>query len=364
MAGVRTAYYLVQHLRSRQEVGDILRSYSTQVIEFRASIVIGSGSLSFEMIRALVERLPLMVCPRWVSTLAQPIAIEDLIAYLAAAKGLEVEESRIFEIGGPERVSYGDMMREYARQRRLRRLTISVPVLTPRLSSLWLGLVTPLYARVGRKLIDSIQNPTIVHDPSAGRFFSITPRTLREAVNRALKNEDREFAETRWSDAVSSAGSPAPWGGIRFGTRIVDSRVVSVPVPAETAFKPIRRIGGKTGWYYGNWWWRLRGFIDLLVGGVGLRRGGFLARGGRRRRPKTPPRGGDETARASLAGVRSRDQKRLCDHTPNGYLRSRRRIRTRVLVRTLPGPSSDVFRNAARYRGRVHKIETLLAWKR
>jgi hypothetical protein len=225
------------------------------------------------MIRALVERLPLMICPRWVSTLAQPIAIEDLIAYLAAAKGLPVEESRTFEIGGPDRVSYGDIMREYARQRRLRRLMISVPVLTPRLSSLWLGLVTPVYARVGRKLIDSIRNPTLVHDPSAGSFFSITPRTLREAVDRALKNEDREFAETRWSDAVSSAGSRERWGGIRFGTRIVDSRVVSVSVPAETAFKPIRRIGGKTGWYYGNCLWRLRGFIDLLVGGVGLRRG-------------------------------------------------------------------------------------------
>jgi len=264
---------LSSHLRSRQEVGEILRSSNVPVIEFRASIILGSGSLSFEMIRALVERLPVMICPRWVSTPAQPIAIEDVVAYLLEGLSLPAGESRVFEIGGADQVSYADIMREYARQRGLRRWMISVPVLTPRLSSLWLGLVTPVYARVGRKLVDSLRHPTVVHDASATRMFSIRPRGLCAAMERALNNEDQEFAQTRWSDALSSGGCLQPWGGLRFGTRNVDSRVIQVDVPARLAFAPIRRIGGTIGWYFANFLWRLRGFLDLLAGGVGLPRG-------------------------------------------------------------------------------------------
>ncbi|MCX5739462.1 MAG: SDR family oxidoreductase, partial [Proteobacteria bacterium] len=149
-----------------------------------------------------------------------------------------------------------------------------VPVLTPRLSSLWLGLVTPLYARVGRKLIDSICHPTLVQDPAAAQQdFAIRPIGVREAIARALANEDHEYAATRWSDALSSAGGPREWGGARFGNRLVDSRSVHVAVSAAQAFAPIRRIGGATGWYWGDWLWRLRGFLDLAAGGVGLRRG-------------------------------------------------------------------------------------------
>lgn len=264
---------LSAHLRSRQEVGEILRSSGAQVIEFRASIVIGSGSLSFELVRSLVERLPVMICPRWVSTPAQPIAVEDVLEYLLAALDLPEGESRIFEIGGPDRVSYGDIMREYARQRGLRRLLIPVPVLTPRLSSLWLGLVTPVYARIGRKLIEGVRNPTLVHDSAALEAFAIRPRGVRDAIGRALVNEDRELAETRWSDALSSGGDPPKWDTRRFGNRIVDSRVIDVDVPADVAFAPIQRIGGRTGWYSANWLWRIRGLIDLLAGGVGMRRG-------------------------------------------------------------------------------------------
>lgn len=282
-AGVRRIIYLgglgnadhelSKHLRSRQETGDILRAHHDAVIEFRASIVIGSGSLSFEMIRALVERLPVMICPRWVQVKAQPIAIEDLLEYLLSAIALPIAPSQVYEIGGPDQVSYGQLMHEYARQRGLTRWMIPVPLLTPYLSSLWLGLVTPLYARVGRKLVDSLRNPTLVSNELAQSVFSIRPRSVRDAIARALVNEDREFAETRWSDAYSSAGSPRNWGGVRFGSRLVDSRVVAVDVPPEQAFAPIRRIGGRTGWYYGNWLWSLRGFLDLLAGGVGVRRG-------------------------------------------------------------------------------------------
>ena len=289
-AGVRRIVYLgglgagsdlSSHLTSRQEVGRILADSGVQTIEFRASIVIGSGSLSFEMLRKLVERLPVMITPRWVRTKAQPIAIEDVLDYLVAALDVEVEGSAVFEIGGADQVSYEELMREYARQLGIRRRIIPVPFLTARLSSLWLGLVTPVYARVGRKLIDSLPHETVVRSANADRAFPIEPRGYREAIARALANEDREFAETRWSDAVSSAGPrPKRYGGVRHGKRLVDSRAIRVPVSGEQAFRPIRRIGGATGWYYGNSLWRLRGFVDLLIGGVGVRRG--------RRDPETP----------------------------------------------------------------------------
>ena len=197
-----TSEELSPHLRSRQEVATVLRASGVQVVEFRASIVIGSGSLSFEMIRSLVERLPVMVTPRWVNVTAQPIAIDDLLQYLSAALDLKTDTHAIFEIGGPDQVSYGDLMREYARQRRLKRLMIPVPLLTPRLSSLWLGLVTPLYARIGRKLIDSIRHPTVVRDDAARQTFPhIRPQGVREAIASALGNEGRECAATHWGDA-------------------------------------------------------------------------------------------------------------------------------------------------------------------
>jgi uncharacterized protein YbjT (DUF2867 family) len=268
---------LSPHLRSRHEVGRELRASGVPVIEFRASIVIGSGSLSFEMLRALVERLPVMVTPKWVQVTAQPIAIGDLLSYLEAALDLETDESRIYELGGPERVSYRELMREYARIRHLRRAMIPVPVLTPHLSSLWLGLVTPLYARVGRALIESICHETVVRDDRARRDFAVEPIGVREALVSALANEDREFAETRWSDAISSGGTDpgrfSNFGGVRRGRRLADSRHCELDVPAAQAFAPIRRIGGNSGWYAHNWLWRWRGFIDLSVGGVGMRRG-------------------------------------------------------------------------------------------
>lgn len=264
---------LSAHLRSRHEVGAILRQSGVPVVEFRASIVIGSGSLSFEMIRALVERLPVMITPRWVNIPAQPIAIQDVLQYLRAALDMPAGESAIYEIGGPDRVHYGDLMREYARQRGLRRLMIAVPVLTPRLSSLWLGLVTPLYARVGRKLVDSIRHPTIVQDNTASRTFAVRPIGVAEAIADALRNEDRDCSETRWSDALSSAGAAAGWGGVRFGNRLVDSRTIRAAAPTHVAFATVERIGGATGWYYGNLLWRIRGWMDLLIGGVGMRRG-------------------------------------------------------------------------------------------
>jgi uncharacterized protein YbjT (DUF2867 family) len=203
---------LSKHLRSRQETTDVLRAHHSRVIEFRASIVIGSGSLSFEMIRALVERLPIMICPRWVQVNAQPIAIEDLLAFLLAALHLPAGPSQVYEIGGPDQVSYREIMQEFFRQRGLTRRMIPVPLLTPYLSSLWLGLVTPLYARVGRKLVASLRNPMLVTNNLAEFVFAVRPRSVHDAIARALVNKDRELAETRWSDALPSAGKPQDWG--------------------------------------------------------------------------------------------------------------------------------------------------------
>ncbi len=293
-AGVRRIVYLgglatgdetlSKHLESRIETGEVLRASGVPVVELRASVVIGSGSLSFELIRALVERLPVMICPRWVSTLAQPIGIDDVLAYLAGALTLPGQESRTCEIGGADQASYGDLMREYARQRGLKRLMISVPLLTPRLSSLWLGLVTPVYARVGRELIAGLKNKSVVTVPGALSAFPVRPVGLGEAIGRAIRHEDHAFALTRWSDARSSGGeSPSP-AGAPLGSKLVDARTMRVTVEPDRAFAPIASIGGERGWYFGTWLWRIRGAADLLMGGVGMRRG---------RRDPTAPAVGD-----------------------------------------------------------------------
>ncbi len=263
---------LSRHLASRQEVGEVLASTGVPVLEFRASIIIGSGSLSFEIVRALTERLPVMIAPRWVHTPAQPIAIEDVLAYLAHAIDVPCEGHQIFEIGGADVVGYGDLLREYARQRGLKRFLVPVPFLSPALSSLWLVLVTPANAFVGRKLIDGVKVPTRVTNRRALEEFPVRPMSVRQAMERALVFEDHEFAETRWTDALSAAGETG-YGGQKFGSRIIDSQELFVRVRPASAFRPIRRIGGESGWYYGNFLWRLRGLIDEIVGGVGLRRG-------------------------------------------------------------------------------------------
>ena len=254
-------------------MGELLRLSGVPVLEFQASIVLGSGSLSFELIRALVERLPLMVTPRWVSVLAQPIGIEDLVAYLLAAARVPMEGSRVVEIGGADRVTYGDIMRAYARMRGIRLLMIPVPFLTPNLSSLWLGLITPVYARIGQKLINSIRHPSLVLDACALDLFAVRPMGVEEALRRAQVHEDDAYASTRWSDALSSSGRPSSWGGVRFGTRLVDSRTLKLAAPPAQAFATVQRIGGANGWYACDALWRLRGALDLLVGGVGMRRG-------------------------------------------------------------------------------------------
>ncbi len=177
---------LSPHLRSRHEVGEILRRSGVETIELRASLVIGTGSLSFDLVKSLTDRLPVMICPRWLTTPTQPIAVDDVLAYLLAAKDLPPSASQVFEIGSKDVTSYGDMVREYARQKGLRRWLISVPVLTPSLSSLWLALVTPAAFEVGKHLIEGLKNPTVVRDPKALDVFPIRPMGIPEAIRKAL----------------------------------------------------------------------------------------------------------------------------------------------------------------------------------
>jgi uncharacterized protein YbjT (DUF2867 family) len=278
-AGVRRIVYLgglahggdlSPHMRSRVETGNILSSSGIPLVEFQASIVIGSGSASFEMIRALVERLPLMLTPRWVNTAAQPIAIEDVIEYLVAATRADCPENLTVEIGGSDVTSYVGIMREFARQRKLRRWIVPVPFLTLSLSSRWLTFITPVYASIGRCLIESVRNPSVVQSPRARRLFAVRPMGIARAIERALANEDLPAAETRWSDARVriEAESSAPQPGM-----LTNEQTIRVPLPPAQAFDPVRRIGGRTGWYFGNALWRIRGLIDLMLGGVGMRRG-------------------------------------------------------------------------------------------
>ena len=274
LGGLGDEHDLSAHLRSRQEVGRILRHSKIPTLEFRASIVIGSGSLSFELVRALTERLPVMLLPKWVNVMAQPIGIEDLIRYLTEAVAFPLPVSRIVEVGGSEPLSYKDLMEAYALERGLSRYMIPVPVLTPAVSSLWLGLLTPLYARVGRKLIEGVKNQTVVQDPAARKLFTVTPMSAREAIRRALMNEERAFAESRWTDAVSSAGGKPPGPETAWmGTRYIDHRTRRVRASGERAFSAITRIGGRNGWYAFNLLWQIRGGMDYWMGGVGVRRG-------------------------------------------------------------------------------------------
>jgi uncharacterized protein YbjT (DUF2867 family) len=266
---------LSKHLRSRQRTGQVLQEAGVPVTEFRAAIVVGSGSISFEMIRYLTERVPVMICPRWVFTRVQPIAISDVLSYLVAALETPQSKGRNIEIGGSDIITYGNMMLGYALARGLRRRMLSVPILTPRLSSYWVHLVTPIPANIARPLIDGLRNEVIVRDETARELFpQIEPIDYLSAVSLALADLEANHIETTWSDAlVTSQGDVIPVALSTQEGMIIERRQKIVPASPAIVFKVISRLGGQTGWLYLNWAWRLRGWIDRLVGGVGLRRG-------------------------------------------------------------------------------------------
>jgi uncharacterized protein YbjT (DUF2867 family) len=266
---------LSPHLRSRQETGDALREAGVPVTEFRASVIVGSGSLSFEMIRDLTERLPVMICPKWMFTRTQPIAIRNVLEYLIAALRSPKSAGRIVEIGGADVITYGDMVRTYADVRGLRRALIPVPVLTPRLSSYWVHLVTPAPASIARPLIEGLRNEVVVHDDAARWLFpEIVPMDYRSAVELALARIESNTVETAWSDAlVSSQGDVPPVVMTTEEGMIREQRQLLVTAPPAAVYRAFTGLGGGRGWLYMDWAWRLRGAVDRLLGGVGMRRG-------------------------------------------------------------------------------------------
>jgi uncharacterized protein YbjT (DUF2867 family)/uncharacterized protein YndB with AHSA1/START domain len=284
-AGVRRIVYLggmgaddgalSDHLRSRHDVGRVLAQGPLEVIELRAAVIIGSGSASFEMLRYLVEVLPVMVTPKWVTTRSQPIAISDVLRFLVAAIGAPEPLSGVFDIGGPDVVSYAEMMDLYAEEAGLsRRRRLVVPVLTPALSSLWVGLVTPVPSSLARPLVDSLVNEVVVRDTRASDTFGPPRTSLREAIRLALGRTHRGEIPTTFTDAdlapFRAYVTDPHWAG---GTELLDLRHVTTSAPPVAVYRALSALGGDTGWYAGDWLWRLRGFADQVVGGPGLRRG-------------------------------------------------------------------------------------------
>jgi uncharacterized protein YbjT (DUF2867 family) len=266
---------LSEHLSSRQDTGDALRNSGVPVTEFRAGVIVGSSSLSFEMIRYLTERVPVMVCPRWVYTRTQPIGIREVLDYLTAALRVPESSGRIVEIGGAKVVTYGEMMMTYAEVRGLKRWMVPVPVLTPRLSSYWVNLVTPIPAVIARPLIEGLRNESVVRDPVARTLFpEIEPVDYRTAVVRALDRLQARDVESTWSDSLATSQSDVPPVVLTNQEgMILEHRQRIVQASPQEVYRVFTGLGGKRGWLYMNWAWRIRGFADRLIGGVGLRRG-------------------------------------------------------------------------------------------
>ena len=264
--------HLSHHLASRHETGAELAAHGVPVTEFRAAVIIGSGSASFEILRHLTERLPIMITPRWVGTRCQPIGIGDVLDYLAGA--LEHPEATgVVEIGGPDVLSYGDMMRTYARLRGLRRLMIPVPVLTPRLSSYWVNLVSPVPAGIARPLIEGLRNEVVVRNGGPAAAFGLQPLPYAAALQRAIDRTDPHDIDSTWFDALATPEKASlPSLTSREGM-IVERRGQVVAAPRERVFAEVERVGGDAGWPYANVLWRIRGLVDRMVGGVGMRLG-------------------------------------------------------------------------------------------
>ena len=263
---------LSHHLASRHETGAELAAHGVPVTEFRAAVIIGSGSASFEILRHLTERLPIMITPRWVGTNCQPIGIGDVLEYLASALD-HPDVAGIVEIGGPDILSYGDMMRTYARLRGLRRLMIPVPVLTPRLSSYWVNLVSPVPAGIARPLIEGLRNEVIVREPAPAAVFGLHPLPFVDALQSAIDRTDQHDVESTWFDALAAPDEESLSSLTSIEGMIVERRERAVSASPEQVFSEVEGMGGKSGWPCANLLWRVRGLVDRLLGGVGMRLG-------------------------------------------------------------------------------------------
>ena len=263
-----------KHLSSRIKTGEALRSSGVSVTEFQAGVIVGSGSLSFELVRYLTERVPLLITPKWVTTKTQPISIRDVLSYLIEALSTPESRDQIIEIGGADVVSYADMFDQYAKLRNLKRPIVKVPVLTPKLSSLWVGLVTPINTKIARLLIDGLDNEVIVTSKLAEQIFDIRPVGYSVAVSRALERFDSDDVETYWSGSVSSAVMDNQvFSTLGKSENLIEEKnTLLVDCRPEDAFEVVCGLGGDTGWLYANFLWRIRGMIDTIIGGTGMRK--------------------------------------------------------------------------------------------
>jgi len=281
-AGVRRVIYLSGlaqsqealsvHLSSRHAVGEIFRKRLNDVVELRASAIFGAGSVSYEMISFLIERLPIVILPKWVFNKTQPVSLVDAIYYLSTSANLDLQLPSIIEIGGSDIVSYKDMMTIYAEKRNLRRLMIPVPFLSLTLSSLWLHLITPLQARIGRHIIESLKNNTVVKNHAYLKIFSHEPLSIHEMVNQALVDETQEILSPQ-KEHLWRFDKAKRMFGCRFGRYIIKRDDILINANPEKVFSIISELGGKNGWYYGNFLWRIRALLDRLVGGPGYSKG-------------------------------------------------------------------------------------------
>jgi uncharacterized protein YbjT (DUF2867 family) len=276
LSGIVNDDKLSKHLRSRKNVEDILMNAAAPTTVLRAGIIIGSGGASFEIIRDLVEKLPVMVAPKWVSTKSQPIALRNVLQYLVGVLNQEKAYQRIFDIGGPEVLTYKDMLLQFAEVRNLKRYIISVPVLTPRLSSLWLYFVTSTSFKLARGLVDSMKNEVIVKHKGIEDIVQVDLFTYRQAVQRAFQRIRQNEVVSSWKDSLNSSkidinlleNVQVPEHGV-----YTDIRKIPFDKPKEQVINNVWNIGGERGWYYLGFLWKVRGFMDQMVGGVGLRRG-------------------------------------------------------------------------------------------
>ena len=281
LGGINNDTAISKHLKSRTQVGESLRASGIPTIELRAGMVLGSGSASFEMLRHLTHRLPIMTTPKWINNRTHPIAVRDVLWYLTKCALLEKPTAGIFDIGGPDTLTYADLMQEFARASKLpKRIIITIPVLTPTLASHWIGLVTPLPRSLAKNLVQSLISEVVVDkDKDISELIPPPPGgtlSVRAAIDLALERVNSAQVDTRWSDAKdpnspwnSSATDPA-WAGV---TSYKDEREIESPLSVEQIWPRIEAIGGQTGWYGADMLWSIRGLLDTLVGGAGLRRG-------------------------------------------------------------------------------------------
>jgi uncharacterized protein YbjT (DUF2867 family) len=266
---------LSPHLRSRHEVANILQAGKTPATVFQASVIIGSGSASFEILRYLTDRLPVMVTPKWVNTPCQPIAIRNVLTYLIACLEKPETIGQTYDIGGLDIITYRQLMDIYAEEAHLgKRWILSVPFFTPKLSSYWIHLITPVSSAIAQPLAEGLRTPVVCRNNLIRDIIPQDLLTCREAIRLALDNIVRQSVETSWTDAgelppeeTSYPGDPK-WAG---GTLYVNSWKKTIKAPQNVLWRSIVRIGGQNGWYYGDWLWHLRGVLDKIGGGVGLR---------------------------------------------------------------------------------------------